>query len=84
MSKDILYARERAGLFLAGLNSKEVIEKELLLKNIDDEYEAIVFDLSGGGYIIVNIKSLSIPELSFKNRNPYSGYEDVVYNGGLE
>lgn len=42
-----------------------------------------IFNISGDGYIIVNIKDLSVPEYSLDNSNPFLGVENPIYNGGL-
>lgn len=62
--------------------SEEVLNP-CILKNIKGNEEAVVFDISNGGYIIVNINDLSVPEISFEGKNPYDGCENPVYNGPL-
>lgn len=81
--EDIEFARKRAELFLKNANKDNKIEDGILADNLLGDYEVISFNISGGGYIIVNLKDLSIPELSFKNSNPFIGVEYPVYNGSM-
>lgn len=60
--------------FLKMYGSYEKIQNEKELYNLNNELEAVVFDViseEGSGYIIVNLNDMSIPEFSFKNLNPY-------------
>ncbi|MBQ9341983.1 MAG: C39 family peptidase [Lachnospiraceae bacterium] len=81
--EDIEFARKRAELFLKNANKDNKIEDGILADNLLGDYEVISFNISGGGYIIVNLKDLSIPELSFENLNPFIGVEYPIYNGSM-
>jgi hypothetical protein len=75
--------------FLKMYGSYEKIQNEKELYNLNNELEAVVFDViseEGSGYIIVNLNDMSIPEFSFKNLNPYDKVKNskCFYNGALE
>ncbi len=76
-------AQKRAESFLENINHPAKVENATLLKNLKNEYEAVVFDIHEDGYIIVNLNDLSIPELSFEGRNPYTNILNPIYNGPL-
>lgn len=75
--------QERAELFLQNVGHPATVSNPVTLKNFANEAEAILFETSTGGYIIVNINDLSIPELSLVNSNPFSDCESPIYNGPL-
>ncbi|MBO4461994.1 MAG: hypothetical protein J5749_03845 [Lachnospiraceae bacterium] len=81
--EDVNYAYIVAGLFLKEMGNTVKIENPIVLENLKGEQEAVLFEIISGGYIIVNLKDLSIPELAFESKNPYAGYKNPVYNGPL-
>lgn len=81
--KDVEFAKTRANVFLESVGRSVNVKDGILLENIDGGYEAIAFSMPGNGYIIVNLKDLTIPELSFESPNPYLKIENPVYNGAL-
>lgn len=81
--KDVELAKTRAEIFLESLGRPSIVKDEILLENLNGEYESVAFSMSDDGYIIVNLNDLSIPELSFENSNPYLNVVNPVYNGIL-
>ncbi len=81
--KDVELAKTRAEIFLKNVGRTSQLKDEVLLENLNGEYEAVAFTLGEKGYIIVNLKDMTIPELSFENPNPYLNIENPVYNGTL-
>lgn len=81
--ENLYYAYQVAEIFIQGICKEALIEKYVLLENIYGEEEAVLFSIKGAGYIIVDMKDLSIPEVSFEGENPYKGYQNPVYNGPL-
>lgn len=60
------------------------INHPIELYNIEHELEAVCFTLDNKGYVILNIKDLSIPEFSIESNNPFKyGYQNI-YNGPLK
>ncbi|WP_459128616.1 C39 family peptidase [Guggenheimella bovis] len=82
-SQLVKLAKLRAETFLTNIGRPLQLEEGTLLKNINGEFEAVSFNFPTMGYIIVNIKDMSIPELSFKNSNPFNGVQNPVFNGPL-
>lgn len=82
-SENVNIAKTRAEMFLNSVGRPVALDEGILLKNLNGEYEAVLFSMPANGYIIVNIKDLSIPELSFENSNPYDNVTNPVYNGAL-
>lgn len=82
-SENVNIAKIRAEMFLDSVGKPTLLEEGILLKNLNGEYEAISFSIPKSGYIIVNIKDLTVPELSFENSNPYDNVINPVYNGAL-
>ena len=80
---DISLAKTRAELFLQNLGKEVNIDEGIILENIYGDNEAVAYSMLNGGYMIVNIKDLSIPELSFESNNPYIGVINPVYNGPM-
>lgn len=80
---EVYYAYTIAKITLNNMGESEEVLNPCILKNIKGNEEAVVFDISNGGYIIVNINDLSVPEISFEGKNPYDGCENPVYNGPL-
>ena len=80
---DISLAKERAEMFLSNVGHPADVTDAVLLKNLNGEYEAVSFSTSEGGYIIVNLNDMSVPELSPTSPNPYAGYTEAYYNGAL-
>lgn len=80
---DIYYANIVARITLKSMGKSEEISSPIVLENLRGNAEAVLFDIVSGGYIIVNINDLSVPEISFEGENPYIGYENPVYNGPL-
>ena len=66
-SENVNIAKTRAEMFLNSVGKPALLEEGILLKNLNGEYEAVSFSMPENGYIIVNIKDLTIPELSFEN-----------------
>ena len=81
VSEDVNYAYRLATLFLSDFKSDVKLRNPVLLENLKGTFEAVLFEIDGGGYIIVNINDLSVPEVSFEKENPYLGYSEPVYNG---
>ena len=81
--KDIEYASIIAEDFARSICGNVTVANPVILKNVVGEDEACIFDISCGGYIIVNIKDLSIPEFSPGGVKPYIGIENPVYNGPI-
>lgn len=82
-SENVNIAKTRAEMFLNSVGKPALLEEGILLKNLNGEYEAVSFSMPENGYIIVNIKDLTIPELSFENSNPYDNVKNPIYNGVL-
>lgn len=77
--------KERAEMFLQSIGHPLLaVTNPVELKNLEGEIEAISFTIGDTGYIIVNVNDLSIPELSLENPNPFSGFENSIYNGPLQ
>ncbi len=71
-------------MFLESIGHTEKLSNPIPLFNLDDELEAVNFSMGKNGYIIINVKDLSIPELSFENSSPFKSHsETYVYNGPL-
>ena len=83
LSEGVNIAKTRAEIFLNSVGKPVLLEEGILLKNLNGEYEAVSFSMPENGYIIVNIKDLTIPELSFENSNPYDNVKNPIYNGAL-
>lgn len=83
IDKDIYYAKCRAEVFLAYLGQKQEVNNITILMNLMKEREACLFELSKGGYIIVNINDLSVPEFAPDGLNPYCKIDNPIYNGPL-
>ena len=81
--KDVDYAYRVAQVFLKNADKSVAIDNPILLENLKGNVEAVIFDMEEGGYIIVNINDLSIPEICFDGKNPYIGCENPAYNGPL-
>lgn len=82
-TEDVNFAKIRAEIFLKDLGKPTTLGNGVLLENLNGSYEAVSFSMAGNGYIIVNIKDLTIPELSFESPNPYLNVKNPVYNGIL-
>ena len=79
--KSIEYAKIVGEFFLLRARGNATLFNPIILKNVVGEEEACIFDISGGGYVIVNLNDLSIPEYSPEGINPYIGIDNPVYNG---
>ncbi|ADL08757.1 C39 family peptidase [Thermosediminibacter oceani] len=76
--------KEYAELFLSKIGHPSTVSNPIQLKNIDGKLEALCFTIDNGGYLIININDLSIPELSFKNQSPFKNLNGTyIYNGPL-
>lgn len=76
--------QERAELFLQNIGHPATVTNPIILNNLANEPEAVLFTTSENGYIIVNINDFSIPELGFDNLSPFYNYDNPIYNGPLE
>ena len=83
LSSSISIATERAENFLYSVGYQATVNNPLILHNLNNEYEAVVFCTSSGGYIIVNLNDLSIPEWSPSKENPFLNCSYPIYNGPL-
>lgn len=81
---DFSVEREYVERFLQRINHFSTVSEPVILKNVNGELEAVCFSIDSGGYIIVNVNDLSIPELSFENSTPFKGNREFVYNGPLQ
>lgn len=71
-------------LFLKSVGHPSGLSDPMPLLNLEDELEAVCFTVKNGGYIIVNVKDLSIPELSLEKATPFKdSAKTYVYNGPL-
>ena len=77
------YAYIIAKITLNNMGVHEEVLNPSILKNVKGNEEAVMFDISNGGYIIVNTNDLSVPEMSFEGENPYTDCKNPVYNGPL-
>jgi hypothetical protein len=76
--------KEYAEEFITANNCNQKIVDAYPLYDLNDELIAVLFKLDIG-YIIINIRDLSIPEFSFVSKSIYSS-DDVkkYYNGAFE
>jgi hypothetical protein len=78
------YEKEVAISFLNSIGIEKKLVNPIMLYNLDGEEEVISYELDNGGYIIVNINDLSIPEFSLKGNRKFSEPNTkYVYNGPL-
>jgi hypothetical protein len=71
-------------MFLSQMGHASSISNPIKLNNMDNKLEAVRFKIDEGGYIIVNINDLSVPELSFKNESKFNDEkENYFYNGPM-
>ena len=77
------FARRRAEIFLERIGYDVILNETILLKNLNDEYEAVCFGIEESGYIIVNLNDFSVPEWSPTGTNPYNNVSDPIYNGPM-
>ena len=83
METDISYARQVASFFIKSSDKKVKITDEIVINNLFQKPEVVLFELGENGYLIVNIHDLSVPEMSFDNKNPYHDVKEPIYNGPL-
>lgn len=81
---DFSFERNYGEQFLKSLGKPRQLINSVPLLNLDGELEAVCLSMDNTGYIIINTKDLSIPELSFESSSPFNNRsETYVYNGPL-
>ena len=71
-------------MVMSHFNTYYAIKNTYELYNINNDFEAICYELSPCGYIIVNVNDLSVPEFSPTATSPYtSDTAFYVYNGPI-
>ncbi len=81
---DFSLEKEYGELFLKNMGQSEKLIKPIPLNNINGDLEAVSFSIKNGGYIIINVNDLSVPEFSLENNSPFNDRtKTYVYNGPL-
>jgi hypothetical protein len=81
---DFSLEKEYGELFLINMGHSEKLIKPIPLNNINGDLEAVSFSIKNGGYIIINVNDLSVPEFSLESNSPFSdSTKTYVYNGPL-
>lgn len=71
-------------MLLSQMGHASSISNPIKLNNMDNKLEAVCFKIDKGGYIIVNINNLSVPELSFETESKFNDKnENYFYNGPM-
>lgn len=84
LEENMILAREKATTFLNDFDSSlnVTLSDPVILYNAQQEPEAASFTINDTGYIIVNLKSLRVPEFSLKKSSPFiSQDKKYIYNG---
>lgn len=83
--KHIALLKDYGEMFLDLHGYSKQLEKPIVLYNTDIQVEALCFNITEGGYIIININDLSVPEYSVVAKNPFEKYKNniCIYNGPL-
>ena len=84
IEENMILAHEKATTFLDDFDSSlnATLSNPIILYNAQQEPEAVSFTINDTGYIIVNLKSLRIPEFSLKKSSPFiSQDKKYIYNG---
>lgn len=73
LEENMILAREKATTFLNDFDSSlnVTLSDPVILYNAQQEPEAASFTINDTGYIIVNLKSLRVPEFSLKKSSPF-------------
>ncbi|MCM1986345.1 C39 family peptidase [Methanococcoides seepicolus] len=76
--------KEYGELFLKNMGQSKKLINPIPLNNINGDLEAVSFSMKDGGYIIINVNDLSVPEFSLESNSPFSdSTRTYVYNGPL-
>jgi hypothetical protein len=81
---DFSTEKEYGELFLENMDQSKKLIKPIPLNNMNGDLEAVSFSMKNGGYIIINVNDLSVPEFSLEGKSPFSDSDKTyVYNGPL-
>ncbi|WP_462271970.1 C39 family peptidase [Methanohalophilus sp.] len=81
---DFSTEKEYGELFLENMDQSKKLIKPIPLNNMNGDLEAVSFSMKNGGYIIINVNDLSVPEFSLEGNSPFSDRtKTYVYNGPL-
>ncbi|AAM04703.1 hypothetical protein [Methanosarcina acetivorans] len=81
---DFSIEKEYGTLFLEKMGYSVELTSPIPLNNLEGNVEAVAFSISNGGYIIINVNDLSVPEFSTTNKSPFiDGNKSYYYNGPL-
>ncbi|NPE28009.1 hypothetical protein HNV12_08545 [Methanococcoides sp. SA1] len=81
---DFSTEKEYGELFLTIMGQSKKLIDPIPLNNMNGDLEAVSFSIKNGGYIIINVNDLSVPEFSFEGNAPFSDTDKMyVYNGPL-
>jgi len=81
---DFSTEKEYGELFLENMDQSKKLIKPIPLNNMNGDLEAVSFSMKNGGYIIINVNDLSVPEFSLEGKSPFSDSDKAyVYNGPL-
>ncbi len=76
-------AEKKANSFLNSLGGKHKINNPIILKDLNDNNTAVSFSIDDKGYIIIDLKNLSVVEMSLDNNNPFLNIKNPIFNGPL-
>lgn len=81
---DFSTEKEYGELFLKNMDESKKLINPISLNNMNGDLEAVSFSLMNGGYIIINVNDLSVPEFSLERNTPFNDRnKKYVYNGPL-
>ncbi|RNI14132.1 hypothetical protein EFE42_05865 [Methanohalophilus sp. RSK] len=81
---DFSTEKEYGELFLNIMGESKELISPIPLNNLNGELEAVSFSMKNGGYIIINVNDLSVPEFSLEGKSPFSDSDKTyAYNGPL-